>query len=83
MATIAASLERSLNNHNHSGNGDSNVTVDGEEQGSNVTDGILAAIGMQGRSSFSTSSTSDATLELNSHVSLPYNWEQCLDLKEK
>ncbi|KAJ1383243.1 hypothetical protein SESBI_43567 [Sesbania bispinosa] len=26
-------------------------------------------------------SNSDTTLELNSHISLPYHWEQCLDLK--
>ncbi|XP_019436219.1 PREDICTED: serine/threonine-protein kinase rio2-like [Lupinus angustifolius] len=26
-------------------------------------------------------SNSDTTLDLNSHVSLPYHWEQCLDLK--
>lgn len=26
-------------------------------------------------------STTTTTLELNSHVSLPYHWEQCLDLK--
>ncbi|KAB2599067.1 hypothetical protein D8674_009338 [Pyrus ussuriensis x Pyrus communis] len=88
MATIAASLERSLqncslNNHqsDHHNRSSGNVTVDGEGQGSSVTDGVLAAMGMQGRSSSSTSSTSDATLELNSHVSLPYHWEQCLDLK--
>ncbi|KAM0962256.1 hypothetical protein ACFX13_021836 [Malus domestica] len=93
METIAASLERSLQNcslnnhnhnhhhHNHSNSGGGSVTVDGEGQGSSVTDGVLAATGMQGRSSSSTSSTSDAALELNSHVSLPYHWEQCLDLK--
>ncbi|XP_057439645.1 protein CURLY FLAG LEAF 1-like isoform X2 [Lotus japonicus] len=26
-------------------------------------------------------SNSDTTLELNSHISLPHHWEQCLDLK--
>ncbi|KAE9587918.1 hypothetical protein Lalb_Chr22g0349911 [Lupinus albus] len=26
-------------------------------------------------------SNSDTTLDLNSHLSLPYHWEQCLDLK--
>ncbi|CAN6726863.1 unnamed protein product [Malus baccata var. baccata] len=88
MATIAASLERSLQNcslnnqqSEHHNRRSGNVTVDGEGQGSSVTDGLLAAMGMQGRSPSSTSSTSDATLELNSHVSLPYHWEQCLDLK--
>lgn len=25
--------------------------------------------------------SSDATLELNSNIALPYHWEQCLDLK--
>ncbi|GLT37852.1 hypothetical protein SLA2020_121390 [Shorea laevis] len=74
MATITASLERSLQNCslNHqrsSGRG-------GEESGI-------------GRSSSLSSSddnnlpngASDTTLELNSHLSLPYHWEQCLDLK--
>ncbi|XP_008222353.1 PREDICTED: uncharacterized transmembrane protein DDB_G0281039 [Prunus mume] len=100
MATIAASLERSLqncslNHHHHhqqqqqqQQQSSSCIFTGGEGQGSSVT--------RQGRSSSSTSSTSDdiahqnqllpnysndATLELNSHVSLPYHWEQCLDLK--
>ncbi|GLU06269.1 hypothetical protein SLE2022_233160 [Rubroshorea leprosula] len=74
MATITASLERSLQNCslNHQRSGGRG----GEE------DGI-------GRSSSSSSSddnnlpngASDTTLELNSHLSLPYHWEQCLDLK--
>ncbi|KAI4336529.1 hypothetical protein L6164_015045 [Bauhinia variegata] len=75
METITASLERSLQNcslNNHR-----------TREGSGTDVGI-------GRSSSSDDipeaenhrpSNSDTTLELNSHVSLPYHWEQCLDLK--
>ncbi|OMP01582.1 hypothetical protein COLO4_11740 [Corchorus olitorius] len=75
MATITASLERSLQNcslNNHERRRSRNG---GEEE--------------MRRSSSSTTSddnnlpntVSDTSLELNSHLSLPYHWEQCLDLK--
>lgn len=69
MATITASLERSLQNCslNHSGG-----------EGSGVEEGISSSSddGSPGNLSHS-----DTALELNSHISLPYHWEQCLDLK--
>ncbi|XP_059448117.1 protein CURLY FLAG LEAF 1 [Corylus avellana] len=69
MATITASLERSLQNCslNHQtrsgsgagfGVGSSDETPDNHDL-----------------------PTSDTALELNSDMSLPYQWEQCLDLK--
>lgn len=69
MATITASLERSLQNcslNNHQRNG-----VVEEEDG----------IGRSSSSDEINIHGSDATLELNSDISLPYHWEQCLDLK--
>ncbi|XP_058739187.1 protein CURLY FLAG LEAF 1-like [Vicia villosa] len=90
MEAITASLERSLqncslnNNNHHQPNGRT------EDEGSATTD--AAAEGGGRRSIGISSSTSednnnhitnnsDTTLELNSHISLPYHWEQCLDLK--
>ncbi|XWS39363.1 hypothetical protein CRYUN_Cryun18bG0046700 [Craigia yunnanensis] len=73
MTRITASLERSLQNCslNHER---SNSTGGGAEEG------------IIGRSSTSDdnnlqNTVSDTSLELNSHLSLPYQWEQCLDLK--
>lgn len=74
MSTITESLERSLQNcslNNHQ-----------RRSGVNGGQGI-------GRSSSSDDhinnnnnlQNGDAALVLNSHVSLPYHWEQCLDLK--
>ncbi|KAL6193427.1 hypothetical protein ACLB2K_034511 [Fragaria x ananassa] len=90
MATIAASLERSM--QNCSLNHHRQTTIGNGSQSSQGS----SHVGMRGRSS-STSSTSDdaaqqnqftpnnnnedTALELNSNVSLPYHWEQCLDLK--
>ncbi|KAH7511250.1 hypothetical protein JRO89_XSUnG0216100 [Xanthoceras sorbifolium] len=74
MAAITKSLERSLQNcslNNHRRNGG----------------GVGAGISLEediGRSSSSDDNnlqSTDTALELNSHVSLPYHWEQCLDLK--
>ncbi|KAK4789175.1 hypothetical protein SAY86_020494 [Trapa natans] len=68
MATITASLERSLQDFslNHHG-----------------------GVGGTGAAGFGRSLSSDdhlsnkpnTTLELNSHIFLPYHWEQCLDLQ--
>ncbi|KAL6188276.1 hypothetical protein ACLB2K_039669 [Fragaria x ananassa] len=93
MATIAASLERSM--QNCSLNHHRQTTIGNGGNGSQSSQGS-SHVGMRGRSS-STSSTSDdaarqnqftpnnnnedTALELNSNVSLPYHWEQCLDLK--
>ncbi|KAJ4838538.1 hypothetical protein Tsubulata_004567 [Turnera subulata] len=92
MAAITASLERSLQNcslnhhhhHHQSSSSGGHVLLGGGGGGGE-------------RSSSSSSSSSDeadapvsadhllpnpdASLELNSHLSLPYHWEQCLDLK--
>uniref|UniRef100_A0A2P2JEA9 WW domain-containing protein n=1 Tax=Rhizophora mucronata TaxID=61149 RepID=A0A2P2JEA9_RHIMU len=81
MATITESLERllqncSLNQHQHHG----------------TSDVLGGGGGVVGRSSSSDEAdvppgqnqlpnNSDRTLELNSHLSLPCHWEQCLDLK--
>ncbi|KAI8526785.1 hypothetical protein RHMOL_Rhmol12G0023200 [Rhododendron molle] len=73
MATITASLERSLQNCSLNQNSPTNS---GGGRGGGV-----------GFSSSSDSTenqeyhSSDSTLELNSQTSLPYHWEQCLDLK--
>ncbi|XVF02157.1 hypothetical protein REPUB_Repub04eG0151600 [Reevesia pubescens] len=74
MATITESLERSLQN----------CSLNHERRSSSGGDG--AEEGIIGRSSTSDennlpNTVSDTSLELNSHVSLPNHWEQCLDLK--
>ena len=74
MTTITASLERSLQN----------CSLNHERRSSSSGGG--AEEGIIGRSSTSDdnnlqNTVSDTSLELNSHLSLPYHWEQCLDLK--
>ncbi|XP_068649354.1 protein CURLY FLAG LEAF 1-like isoform X2 [Aristolochia californica] len=64
MDTIAASLERSMQNCSLGG-GDA-----ADDEGDGHTEAFLAD-----------RPSAESTLELNSHVSLPYQWEQCLDLK--
>ncbi|GMP80638.1 hypothetical protein CsSME_00035659 [Camellia sinensis var. sinensis] len=77
MTMITASLERSLQNCFLYEN-------------SKIADDTDAGGGVGFSSSSSSSSDSsenhfsnshDAILDLNSHLSLPYHWEQCLDLK--
>ncbi|KAI9125544.1 hypothetical protein K1719_002962 [Acacia pycnantha] len=66
METITASLERcSLNNH------------------PNSPGSVSDAVGSDTSSTYHASAAAGATttLDLNSHISLPYHWEQCLDLK--
>lgn len=78
MATITASLERSfqncsLNQQTRSGSG------------SRLGRGGGGGGGGGSSSSDETPDnhlpSSETTLELNSNISLPYHWEQCLDLK--
>ncbi|XP_022777037.1 uncharacterized protein LOC111318434 [Durio zibethinus] len=74
MATITESLERSLQNCSL------NQERRSSSSGGGVEEGII------GRSLTSDDNNlpntgSDTSLELNSHLSLPYHWEQCLDLK--
>ncbi|XVE50048.1 hypothetical protein DITRI_Ditri01bG0130500 [Diplodiscus trichospermus] len=76
MSTITESLERSLQN----------CSLNHERRNSSSSSGAGAEEGMIGRSSASDcnnlpNAVSDTSLELNSHLSLPYHWEQCLDLK--
>ncbi|KAK4841217.1 hypothetical protein QYF36_000873 [Acer negundo] len=83
MATITESLERSLqncslNNH-HRRHGGGGVVEEGATSRRHRDSGL-------GRSSSSADNNNnlqntDAALELNSHISLPYQWEQCLDLQ--
>lgn len=74
MAAITASLERSLQN----------CSLNQQRSGSSVS-GLGRR--QQGGSSGSDETpdnhvpNSDTALELNSNMSLPYHWEQCLDLK--
>ncbi|KAL0357711.1 UNVERIFIED_CONTAM: hypothetical protein Scaly_1456800 [Sesamum calycinum] len=70
MATITASLERSLQNcslnHQHSSSSSSSSTSSTAAHGPDSPQNLAA----------------DApSLELNSQASLPFHWEQCLDLK--
>lgn len=77
MATITASLERSLQNcslNNHRQGGTSNST------GAAPADGFSDCSENHAFNN-NNNSSDDATLELNSEISLPYHWEQCLDLK--
>ncbi|WCJ26787.1 hypothetical protein M5689_008579 [Euphorbia peplus] len=78
MAAITASLERSLqncslNHHQHQSRGFLR-RHEGERSSS-------SEISSQGQGQNHSLPTSDTTLELNSHLSLPYHWEQCLDLE--
>nr|XP_016501897.1 PREDICTED: uncharacterized protein LOC107820185 [Nicotiana tabacum] len=68
MATITASLERSLQNCSLNNN----------------LSGVIPADGFSDSSEnhvLNNNPSDDATLDLNSEISLPYHWEQCLDLK--
>ncbi|KAL8038044.1 hypothetical protein ABFX02_11G078000 [Erythranthe guttata] len=72
MATITASLERSLQNCslNHQQSSSTTTTTSGG--------GGAAA---HGSDSPPNPAAEEAALELNSEGSLPFHWEQCLDLK--
>ncbi|CAI0462565.1 unnamed protein product [Linum tenue] len=76
MAAITASLERSfqncsLNHHHHHAAADTERSSSSDE--TDAPDPL--------HSSSSSNNNYDAAIELNSDVSLPYHWEQCLDLK--
>lgn len=67
MAAITASLEKSLQN----------CSLNHQESSAGGATGL-------GHTATSTSPENhhlDATFELNSQISLPFHWEQCLDLK--
>ncbi|CAH1433762.1 unnamed protein product [Lactuca virosa] len=79
MAAITASLERSLQsfslNHHQS-----SISINGYE-GLGFGRSSSSSSGYQNNRCLSSTNSSDATLELNSNITLPYHWEQCLDLK--
>ncbi|GAB2214410.1 hypothetical protein Drorol1_Dr00018754 [Drosera rotundifolia] len=95
MATLTASLERSLRNCslNHISTTSSGAGAGGVESAileRSSSSELAAPANLRdfsdsnsfSSSSSSSSSCSDSVLvELNSHVALPYHWEQCLDLK--
>ncbi|KAL4589449.1 hypothetical protein LXL04_002356 [Taraxacum kok-saghyz] len=70
-AAITASLERSL--QSFSLNNQSSIGVSGRE-GSGIDRSSSSSESQNNRST----NSSDATLELNSNITLPYHWEQCL-----
>ncbi|CAI9768783.1 unnamed protein product [Fraxinus pennsylvanica] len=67
MAAITASLEKSLQN----------CSLNHQESSA----GGAAGLGHSATSTSPENHHLDATLELNSQISLPFHWEQCLDLK--
>ncbi|KAK9113375.1 hypothetical protein Syun_020172 [Stephania yunnanensis] len=75
MATMTASLERSL--QNCSLNGSSNENNGGFGRSASSDDSPHQNL----NSSMTSSDDNNSTLELNSESALPYHWEQCLDLK--
>ncbi|XP_043703793.1 uncharacterized protein LOC122653902 [Telopea speciosissima] len=68
MATITASLEQSMQN--------CSLNRDGSGAGGGVGLGLSATSDEP-----ENLTNTDTAVELNSHVALPYEWEQCLDLK--
>ncbi|KAL4354563.1 hypothetical protein GQ457_06G005020 [Hibiscus cannabinus] len=88
MATITESLERSLQNCslNHERRSGSNGGGGGGDDGligrsSTSDDNNNHNSSSSGGGGNLPITESDTSLELNSHLSLPYHWEQCLDLK--
>ncbi|XP_055815279.1 protein CURLY FLAG LEAF 1-like [Solanum dulcamara] len=76
MAAITASLQNcSLSNHHRGGTSNNAVIAPSDGDGfSDSSENSNSNITINNPSD-------DATLELNSEISLPYHWEQCLDLK--
>ncbi|GFQ07822.1 hypothetical protein PHJA_002926200 [Phtheirospermum japonicum] len=71
MATITASLERSLQN----------CSLHHQQSSSSSSDSTAAAGGATDGSDSPPNPSVTPTLELNSEATLPFHWEQCLDLK--
>ncbi|KAK8564015.1 hypothetical protein V6N13_005768 [Hibiscus sabdariffa] len=89
MATITESLERSLQNcslnherrsGNNGGGGGGDDGLTGRSSTSDDNNNHNSSSSSGGGGSLPITE-SDTSLELNSHLSLPYHWEQCLDLK--
>ncbi|KAH7835882.1 hypothetical protein Vadar_030797 [Vaccinium darrowii] len=74
MATITASLERSLQNCSLN-------QISTSSSGSGRSRGGVGFSSSSDSTENQESHPSDSTLELNSQISLPFHWEQCLDLK--
>ncbi|GAA0140059.1 hypothetical protein LIER_35181 [Lithospermum erythrorhizon] len=77
MSSITSSLEISLqdfslNHKNSSGGGGSSMGTGGGRGGGD---------GLEENKHDISNNTSETTYDLNSHISLPSHWEQCLDLK--
>ncbi|KAJ9180448.1 hypothetical protein P3X46_008688 [Hevea brasiliensis] len=82
MATITASLERSLQNCSLNHHRSRGVLAAGERSSStDDVDADAEAEAAPPQQNHLLPTSDDTTLELNSHLSLPYHWEQCLDLK--
>ncbi|KAE8702376.1 hypothetical protein F3Y22_tig00110483pilonHSYRG00355 [Hibiscus syriacus] len=88
MATITESLERSLKNCSLNHERRSSDTGGGGGGGGGREDGLTRRRSSTSDDNNNSSNNnnlpitgSDRSLELNSHLSLPYHWEQCLDLK--
>ncbi|XVE92655.1 hypothetical protein REPUB_Repub01dG0118000 [Reevesia pubescens] len=77
MATITESLERSLRNcslnHERTRNSSSSSGGGAEER--------IIGRSLTSEDNNLPNTISDTSLDLNSHLSLPHHWEQCLDLK--
>ncbi|KAE9600648.1 hypothetical protein Lal_00046264 [Lupinus albus] len=74
METITDSLERSLQNCSLNNNHETSRRGEKEEGSADIDDDDDVVVDNHVLNS-------DTTLDLNSHLSLPYHWEQCLDLK--
>ncbi|KAK4791692.1 hypothetical protein SAY86_032105 [Trapa natans] len=72
MAKIIASLERSLQSFSLNGSGGRAASGGAGFGRSSNSDEVAAGTRL---------CNLDASVELNSHISLPYDWEQCLDLE--
>ncbi|KAK8613309.1 hypothetical protein V6N13_101074 [Hibiscus sabdariffa] len=87
MATITESLERSLQNFslNHERRSSNSGGGGGGGGDGGGEDGLTRRSSTSDDNNNSSRNlpigVSDTSLELNSHLSLPYHWEQCLDLK--
>ncbi|KAK9090035.1 hypothetical protein Sjap_023212 [Stephania japonica] len=77
MATMTASLERSLQNCSLNGSSNGNNGGFGRSASSDDSPHEI----LNSSSIASSDDNISSTLDLNSESALPYHWEQCLDLK--
>ncbi|KAF5746393.1 hypothetical protein HS088_TW06G00564 [Tripterygium wilfordii] len=81
MAAITESLERSLQNCSLNNTHQNGVVISRESRRSSPSSSTSSSSPSAAPENHHSQSSSETTLELNSHLSLPYHWEQCLDLK--